>query len=305
MKALVGYTGFVGSNIYMAGEFDAIYNSHNIENAYGTFPDLLIYAGVRAEKYLANNAPQKDMESIMQAEDNIAKIHPRKLVLISTIDVFSNPKEVDENSIVDTENLSAYGYNRYQLEKWVRTNYPDALIIRLPGLFGKNIKKNFLYDYINVIPFMIKAEKMEELSAQDQEIKKNFILQENGFYKLSISEKNREDLKSRFQALGFTALHFTDSRNVYQFYNLERLWQDIQTALKAEIKLWHAATEPVSAAEVYEYLEGKKFINELEGIPTEYGCKTIYADLFKHTGKYIADKKQVLEEIRYFVESEQ
>ena len=47
--ALVGYTGFVGSNIYAAGSFDGAYNSKNIEEAYGTNPDLLIYAGLRAE----------------------------------------------------------------------------------------------------------------------------------------------------------------------------------------------------------------------------------------------------------------
>ena len=88
MNALVGYTGFVGSNIYETGSFDQVYNSKNIEDAYGTNPDLLIYAGLRAEKYLANNAPEKDMELIEQAQENIEKINPKKLVLISTIDVF-------------------------------------------------------------------------------------------------------------------------------------------------------------------------------------------------------------------------
>ena len=163
MNILVGYTGFVGSNIYAAGDFDAVYNSKNIEDSYGTNPELLVYAGLRAEKYLANNEPGKDMELIIQAEENISKINPKKLVLISTIDVFKNPKNVDERSKIETEGLHAYGYNRYQLELWVREKYPDALIIRLPGLFGKNIKKNFIYDYINVIPFMLKEEKMEEL----------------------------------------------------------------------------------------------------------------------------------------------
>lgn len=59
MIALVGYTGFVGSNIYAAGKdaIDCVYNSKNVQEAYGTAPDLLIYAGMRAEKYLANTAP--------------------------------------------------------------------------------------------------------------------------------------------------------------------------------------------------------------------------------------------------------
>ena len=301
MKALVGYTGFVGSNIYAAGDFDAVYNSKNITEAYGTNPDLLVYAGLRAEKYLANNAPEKDMELIVQAEENITKINPGKLVLISTIDVFRNPKGADENTEIDTEGLHAYGYNRYQLELWVREKYPDALIIRLPGLFGQNIKKNFIYDYINVIPFMLKEEKFLELAEKDPDLKNYYNLQDNGFYKVDVSETDREVLKNKFRALGFSALHFTDSRSVYQFYNLGRLWNDIQTALGNEIMLWHPAVEPVSAGEVYKYLTGNEFHNELGGVPADYDYRTIYADLFGGSNGYICDKNQVLKDISVFV----
>ena len=303
--ALVGYTGFVGSNIYAAGKIDAAYNSKNIEEAYGTNPDLLIYAGLRAEKYLANNAPEKDMELILQAEENITKINPQKLVLISTIDVFKVPKGVDENSVIDTENLHPYGYNRHQLELWVRENYPDALIIRLPGLFGKNIKKNFIYDFINVIPFMLKDAKFEELSAKDPELKNYYQLQDNGFYKVNVADDERESLKDRFRNLGFSALNFTDSRSVYQFYSLARLWDDIQTALDAGIKLWHPATEPVSAGEVYEYLTGEQFVNELGGMPADYDYKTVYADDFGGVNGYISSKEDILESISKFIKSEE
>lgn len=301
--ALVGYTGFVGSNIYDSGKFDTVYNSKNIEAAYGTNPDLLIYAGLRAEKYLANHAPEKDFELIVQAEENISKINPERLVLISTIDIFKVPKEVDENSAVDTKNLHAYGYNRYQLELWTREKYPDALIIRLPGLFGKNIKKNFIYDYINVVPFMLKKEKFQELSAKQPELERFYRVQENGFYKVSVSDAEREKLKCMFKRLGFSALNFTDSRSVYQFYNLGRLWNDIQTALKADIKLWHPATEPVSAGEVYECLTGEKFVNELGGTPADYDYRTIYASCFGGNAGYILDKTKVLEEIKQYVNS--
>lgn len=301
MKSLVGYTGFVGSNIYEAGQFDAIYNSKNIEEAFGTNPDLLIYAGLRAEKYLANNAPEKDMELILQAEKNITKINPKKLVLISTIDVFKVPKNVDENSEIDTVNLHAYGYNRYKLELWVREKYPDALIIRLPGLFGKNIKKNFIYDYINMIPFMLKTEKFQELSAKDPELKNFYQLEDNGFYKVNVSENDREELKNKFRELGFSALNFTDSRSVYQFYNLRRLWDDIQIALNAGITLWHPATPPLSASELYEYLADKEFINELDGPLADYNYKTIHDGIYGGTSGYICNRDTVLKDIKEFV----
>lgn len=303
MIALVGYTGFVGSNIYEGsnGNIDKVYNSKNIEEAFGTNPELLIYAGLRAEKYLANNAPEKDMALIEQAEENITKINPKKLVLISTIDVFKNPVDVDETASIETENLHPYGYNRYQLELWVRERYQDALIIRLPGLFGVNIKKNFIYDYINVIPFMLKESKFEELASRDEDLKSFYNLQDNGFYKVSVQESDRELLKDKFRKLGFSALNFTDSRSVYQFYNLARLWDDIQLALQNDIKMWHPATEPVSAAEVYEYISGKPFINELKGVPANYDYKTVHAEIFGGKNGYICDKGQILSEIKEFV----
>ena len=303
MIALVGYTGFVGSNIYAEASSDikAVYNSQNIEEAFGTHPDLLIYAGLRAEKYLANNAPDKDMELIRQAEDNILKINPKKLVLISTIDVFKSPKDVDETSKIDTEKLHAYGYNRYQLELWVRKTYPDALIIRLPGLFGKNIKKNFIYDFINVIPFMLRKEKFEELAQKDPDLRKYYMLQDNGFYKVNVPENERELLKNKFKTLGFSALNFTDSRNVYQFYNLANLWKDIRVALDAGITLWHPATEPVSAGELYEYLTGEKFVNELKGVSADYDYKTINYKIWSGSNGYILSKDQVLRDIASFV----
>lgn len=306
MVALVGYTGFVGSNIYSSAghEIDRVYNSKNIEEAYGTAPDLLIYAGLRAEKYLANSDPEKDLAFIEQAEDNIRRIAPKKLVLISTIDVFKEPRNVDETSKIDTVDLHPYGYNRYLLEVWVRQNYPDALIIRLPGLFGKNIRKNFIYDYINVIPFMLKEEKLTELAKQDAELKQYYVLQDNGFYKVNVTEDQRDTLKDKFRRLGFSALNFTDSRSVYQFYNLQKLWSDIQTALDAGIRLWHPATEPVSAGEVYEYLTGEEFVNELNGIPADYDYRTVYAEQFGGKGGYISNKSEVLTDICRFIKGD-
>lgn len=303
MNILVGYTGFVGSNLYEKGQFDAVFNSQNIEEAYGTNPGLLIYAGLRAEKYLANQAPEKDMELILQAEENIRRIAPEKLVLISTIDVFENPQDVDETTRIKTENLHPYGYNRYQLECWVREHFPEALIVRLPGLFGKNIKKNFIYDFINRIPYMLKAEKMEELSKTEPVLCNYYELQDNGFYKVrTLNTQQSVFLKEKFEMLGFSALNFTDSRSVYQFYLLGRLWDDIQTALKNEIRLWHPATEPISAAQLYQYLTGNVFMNELSGIPADYNYKTVYDKLYGGTGGYICDKETIMSEIRKFVE---
>jgi hypothetical protein len=302
-KMLVGYTGFVGSNIYAKSNFDGLYNSKNIQEAYGRNPDLLVYSGLRAEKFLANNAPEKDLELIHEAERNIEKINPKKLILISTVDVFKNPINVDENAEIEIDGLQAYGYNRYQLECWVRENYPDVLIIRLPGLYGINLKKNFIYDYINVIPNMLKEEKMKELLLKDSELEKYYKLEENGFYKLNdITGEEKKELRKKLKNIQFTALNFTDSRNVYQFYPLERLWDDIQICLKNNIKLWHPATEPISTSELYEILTGEKFENKILNESLKYNFKTKYFKEFNGNNGYIMTKKEILEDIKKFVE---
>ena len=306
MTELVGYTGFVGSNIYACGGIDKGYNSKNIEEAYGTEPDILVYAGMRAEKYLANLHPSEDMEFVYQAEANIRKISPKKLVLISTIDVFKNPQGKNEDSDIDTEGLHAYGLNRFRLEQWAREKYPDALIIRLPALYGAHIKKNFIYDIINIIPSMIKSDKYIELSKRRPELYYYYMLEQNGFYKCrNLNPSEKKYLRAIFRELNFSALNFTDSRNKYQFYPLNRLWRDIQIALEKNLKVWHPATEPVSAVEIYQYLNGKKFYNIIGDYPVLYDYQTLYAKLFGKTGVYIMSKDEVLKDIKRFVEQMQ
>lgn len=301
MNALVGYTGFVGSNLYASGAFQAAYHSKNIADAFGTHPDLLVYAGVRAEKYLANQEPEKDFKRMEEAADNICNIHPKKLVLISTIDVFQHPSGVNENSAVETSGLSAYGYHRYLLECRVRERFPDALIVRLPALFGKNLKKNFIYDYMNEIPFMLSEEKLRELSQKVPVIGNCYEKQAHGYYRVNVPDSGREALKEAFRQAGFSALYFTDSRSVFQFYDLRNLWEDLKTAIRHGIFLWHPATEPVSAAEVYHKLTGGTFHNELAGVPAFYDYRTIYDGLYGGRDGYICDKDRMLEEIKAFV----
>lgn len=303
--ALVGYTGFVGSNLTQSFPFDHLYNSKNIKDAYGTKPDLLIYAGVRAEKFLANQEPEKDLQVIEEAFENINKIAPKKLVLISTIDVYKNPANVNEDTPIDLQQLHPYGANRYALESKVRSMYEDALIVRLPALFGDNIKKNFIYDYIHIIPSQLKIDKFHELSRQDAFIKQFYSLQDNGFYKCKPLKKEEAiELKEHFKNLRFTALNFTDSRNTYQFYNLKYLWKHIETALNNRISLLNLATEPVETAELYKFLCNREFKNEIVSTPVSYNMTTKFSTDFGGREGYIFSKKQVLEEIKEFVKKQ-
>ena len=147
-QALIGYTGFVGSNLDRQMAFTHRYNSSNISSIENENFDLLICAGVAAKKWLANAEPEKDKKGIDDLLKHLQSIQCRKLVLISTIDVYPAPLAVDETTVIDVDLCSSYGRNRLLLERTL-SNIFDTTIIRLPGLFGTGLKKNVIYDFLN------------------------------------------------------------------------------------------------------------------------------------------------------------
>ena len=245
---LVGSTGFVGGNLRKSHIFEAECHFTDVQDYYGTEPELCVYAGVPAAMFLANADPDADLSVIRQALNNIHEIKPKRLVLISTVAVYDKPKEVNEESKSDLRNLPAYGRNRAQLEQWVRADYPGAVIVRLPALYGEGLKKNFLYDLHTIIPAMLKSEKYEELSKNNILVKESYVPANNGFYKMA-GEADRAALMQFFEKNDFNALSFTDSKSRYQFYHLGRLWDDICKILEADIKMMNLVTPPISAGE--------------------------------------------------------
>lgn len=147
-SALIGYTGLVGSNIALQNNFDGLYNSKNIQDIDGKSYDLVVCAGARAEKWRINQEPEKDLAEVQKLMTHLRTVKAKKFVLISTIDVYKNPINVDEDDIIDTKGLHPYGSNRFYLEQFCRDNF-DVLIIRLPGLFGPGLKKNIIYDLLH------------------------------------------------------------------------------------------------------------------------------------------------------------
>lgn len=301
MNALVGYTGFVGGNLLKTGDFSALYNSKNIEDAFGTGPDVLFFCGIRAEKYLANSDPNADMATISQAMENIERINPQFVVLISTIDVYKTPLDVDETTPIETEGLHAYGLNRYRLEEWVAQRYGDAsLIVRLPGLYGNGLKKNFIYDLIHVVPSMLTREKMDELGYEY--LSRFYDPDQNNFHKLrALDSAEHNALKRYLTDKGFTALNFTDSRAVFQFYNLAYLYGHINEAIEQNIKLLNIAVEPVKAADVYERVMGEKFANEIADNPPYYDYRSVHARSLGGKKGYLFDEAFVLEDVARFI----
>lgn len=148
--ALIGYTGFVGSNICSQYKFTDLYNSKNIGKIKNKKYDLVVSAGIPGTKWIANKYPIKDLKNIKKFINSIKTVKTKKFILISTEDVYENPYNVNEKTKIDPANVQPYGKNRLFLEKRLKKIFKKSLIIvRLPGLIGKNLKKNFIFDFLN------------------------------------------------------------------------------------------------------------------------------------------------------------
>ena len=300
MKSLVGYTGFVGSNLAASTKFDGLYNSKNVKEAYGTNPDVLYYSGVPAAKFIANKFPDMDMAVMRGAVENIKKIKPKKLVLISTVDVYKDPNGKDEDSIMDTDGQEAYGKNRLWLENQVKEICPDYHIVRLPGLYGKNIKKNFIYDFINYIPALLNEKKMAELSEKEPGLKDFYALRDDGFWAVK-GDADRIVLKEIFKKVGFSALNFTDSRGIFQYYNLKYLYNDIRKVIENDIRVMNIATQPIEIGTLHKVLTGREFVNKVAAKPPYYDFKTKHRAVFGGSDEYIQTAEFVYNDIKEFV----
>ena len=248
--ALIGYTGFVGSSLARKRGFGSIYNSANIEDIRGRTFDTVVCAGVSAEKWRANRDPVADQASIDKLWSSLREASARKLILISTIDVYPVPIGVDETTPVTPVESQPYGKHRYELEVRAKEHF-DSLVIRLPGLFGKGLKKNALFDLLN--------------SNETERI---------------------------------------DSRGVFQFYDVERLSGDIDTATGLGFSLLNVATEPVSVEEVARDCFGETFVNHVVDHPARYDMRSIHADAFGGPDGYLINRAQVKDSLRAWVHAE-
>lgn len=147
--ALIGYTGFVGSNLKEQYNFTDLYNSKNFQEMQGQEFDLVICAGVSAVKWMANKEPEKDLECIKALENVLATVKAKQFILISTIDVYATPQRLDEDFDCSSIPNHAYGTHRAAFEKFCNNKFEDCTIVRLPGLFGEGLKKNAIYDLLN------------------------------------------------------------------------------------------------------------------------------------------------------------
>ena len=148
-NALVGYTGFVGSNLTRGASFSHLYNSSNFRQMRAEQFDTIVCAGVSAAKWKANLDPSSDWDQISALIAELATIKARRFILISTVDVYPDTSlPLDETADLGADH-HAYGTHRLRLEQFVARTFERFSIVRLPALFGPGLKKNALFDLMN------------------------------------------------------------------------------------------------------------------------------------------------------------
>jgi hypothetical protein len=155
MKLLIGNTGLIGTTLKDSIKFDYEFNSKNLSELLDLNIDFsqadLYLCCLPATKWKVNEDPYTDLENIFNILSIISKKEYKNIILYSTIDVYTDaPLEVDESYDIKISSPN-YGVNRFIFEKLISSTlkFNKLLILRLPALFGKYIKKNILFDLLN------------------------------------------------------------------------------------------------------------------------------------------------------------
>ncbi len=249
-SALLGYTGFVGGTLLQQRGFDDLYNSSNIEQLAGKSYDLVACAAAPGVKWKANKEPEQDLASIRRLMAPFETLRCKKVVLISTVDVYTNPVGCDEDTPIDRSAGGAYGKHRLMLEDYLAERF-DTLVVRLPGLFGKGLRKNVIFD-------MLTNNRVDQIVPNA----------------------------------------------VFQFYDMQHLWRDVENAQRAGLKLVNFAVEPTSVKDVAAHGFGLALPAPDQAQPARYDMGTKHARALGGSGRYLASARQVLDGIRAFVEAE-
>jgi nucleoside-diphosphate-sugar epimerase len=147
--ALIGHTGFVGGNLAALHPFNTWFNSKNIEAIRGQRYELLVVSGMPAAKWIANRDPDGDRAVLDRLWGCLRTVHADTVVVMSTVDVYPNPVDVDEDTPINAAAQQPYGKHRLELERLAAAHFPRVLSVRLPGLFGPGLKKNAVYDLLH------------------------------------------------------------------------------------------------------------------------------------------------------------
>ena len=138
-SCIIGYNGFVGSNLIRQYDFDLFYNSKNYKEIENKEFNLVVCCGISAAKWWANLNGNEDLNNINNLLNSLKTIKCNRFVLISTIDVYDNingdftkPKPVDIRI------------------NWREANRTALIEIKFIGTVKKQVDGE-IYSYLNLM----------------------------------------------------------------------------------------------------------------------------------------------------------
>jgi nucleoside-diphosphate-sugar epimerase len=147
--ALIGHTGFIGGNLAKQFSFNECFDSKNIGDIRGKEFDLLVCAGVTAVKWWANLHPAEDKARIDELLSDLASVRAKRVVVLSTVDVYPLGKAVDESFDCHSLPNHAYGTHRLYFEGALQKQFAEVTVVRISGVVGPGLKKNVIYDLLH------------------------------------------------------------------------------------------------------------------------------------------------------------
>ncbi|MEN5075076.1 NAD-dependent epimerase/dehydratase family protein [Isoptericola cucumis] len=252
--ALIGHTGFVGSNLAAAAAFDDLYNTSNIEQIKGQEYDLVVSAAARADSHRINSDGAADRAEIDEYVDLLSTVRAQKLVLASTVCVYPGQTSPDESTPLSEDGLTPYGANRLHMERRLGDAF-DLLPVRLPQLYGRGIKKGIVYDLMNDY-------RVEHIRPEGE----------------------------------------------FQYYDLRRLWADVQVALEHGLDSLNIATPALTSATIAKEVFGRDISGQVIDAPENpmsrmytRDMRTRHSDLFGGPDGYLMTAEAELDAVRAFL----
>ena len=265
---------------------------------------------------LANRDPVSDERSIDQLMHQLSSIRCKNFILISTIAVLADFSESKSEEADNFETSTAYGVNRRKLEIFCNQKFDSCLIVRLPALFGKGLKKNFIFDMLNPVPSLLTNPNhnyirdilplsLRPLFLMAFEWDTEILMYKIDRIKLNASP-NKFELENWLINSGNSALNFTNPDSIFQFYNLNRLWADTKIAFTSGLRLLHVSPAPLKAEKIYFSVKDTNMPQPSDGINAkkyEQDMQTLHGHLWGSHNSYITQEQEIINEIKDFCKS--
>lgn len=312
-QGLIGHTGFVGGALLRQTRFDACFNRENISEVGAHAFSTLVCAAAPGSMFEANCAPERDAAQIAGLIAQLSRARADRFVLISTIAVLADFAGGDDEGTQAFQQTLAYGRHRRMLEAFVEEHFAQSLIVRLPALFGRGLVKNFIFDLMNPVPTMLPADKCaalaDRLSPALGAWLGNLYAPDaaTGMLRLDRAALNadqrRAALEDAVMAVAASAVQFHHPETTYQYYPIDRLWQDIGIALEAGLTHLHLVAEPLRAGTIHERLTGRAM--PVTGARLHWeDMHTRHADLWGASGRYQFDAEATVNGLVAFFASQ-